>query len=173
MMHSTETISVWLERILGHEGGYTDGTYIDADGEPFTDPGGETKWGISKRAYPHLDIPSLTVDDAVSIYVVDYLLPLQAHKYGPALAYQMLDYAINSGVKGAIRGLQRMLGVTVDGVIGPVTLAELVATEKRDTHHAARLIAERLDYLTSIKGWDKFGKGWTRRMAANLRYAVG
>ena len=164
MMHSSETITCWLERILGHEGGYVNNP---------DDPGGETKWGISKRAYPHLSIKDLTVDDAVNIYVVDYLLPLRADQYGPALAFQMLDYAINSGVKGAIRGLQRTLGVKVDGVLGPVTLAELRATEKRDTHHAAKLVAERIDYLTTLSDWEHFGKGWARRMASNLRYAVG
>ena len=52
-----------FDRLMGHEGGYTPGK---------GDPGGETKWGISKRSYPHLDIQSLTRDDAKVIYRRDF-----------------------------------------------------------------------------------------------------
>ena len=41
-----------------------------------SDPGGETKYGISKRAYPELDIKSLTKEDAARIYYRDYWQPL-------------------------------------------------------------------------------------------------
>ncbi len=33
------------------------------------DPGGETKYGISKRAYPELDIANLTLEQAKGIYI--------------------------------------------------------------------------------------------------------
>ncbi|MBI5885317.1 MAG: hypothetical protein HZB85_01890 [Deltaproteobacteria bacterium] len=49
--------------ILRHEGGYVN--------DP-RDPGGETNFGISKRAYPYLDIKGLTVEDAKIIYKKDY-----------------------------------------------------------------------------------------------------
>ena len=64
--------------LIGEEGGYS--------ADPH-DPGGETKFGISKRAYPQLDIKSLTLDQAKAIYRRDYWdrLQLDARKYGPAL----------------------------------------------------------------------------------------
>ncbi|KWT77357.1 glycosyl hydrolase 108 family protein [Candidatus Magnetominusculus xianensis] len=49
--------------VLDAEGGYVN----DPD-----DPGGETKYGISKRAYPSLDIKSLTIEDAKRLYRRDY-----------------------------------------------------------------------------------------------------
>ncbi len=49
--------------ILRHEGGYVN---------DLRDPGGETKFGISKRAYPHLDIKGLTEAEAKEIYRKDY-----------------------------------------------------------------------------------------------------
>ena len=36
------------------------------------DPGGVTKFGISQRSYPALDIRALTLDDAKTIYQRDY-----------------------------------------------------------------------------------------------------
>ncbi|WP_425526518.1 glycosyl hydrolase 108 family protein [Xanthomonas oryzae] len=49
--------------MLSHEGGYVN--------DP-RDPGGETQWGISKRAYPELNIRALTRDQAIEIYRRDY-----------------------------------------------------------------------------------------------------
>lgn len=45
--------------VLAHEGGYSD----DPD-----DDGGETKFGISKRSYPHVDVDALTIEQAKVIY---------------------------------------------------------------------------------------------------------
>ena len=41
-----------FERVIGHEGGYVN--------DP-RDPGGETKYGISRRAYPGEDIAGMTL----------------------------------------------------------------------------------------------------------------
>ncbi len=49
--------------VLRHEGGYVN--------DP-RDPGGETKFGISKRAYPGFDIKNLTEEQAIEIYRKDY-----------------------------------------------------------------------------------------------------
>ena len=52
-----------FEKVLRHEGGYVN--------DPL-DLGGETKYGISKRSYPHLDIKNLTLDQAKQIYFRDF-----------------------------------------------------------------------------------------------------
>ena len=54
-----------IEVILKHEGGYVN--------DP-VDPGGETNMGISKRAYPDLDIKGLTKQSVREIYYKDYCL---------------------------------------------------------------------------------------------------
>ena len=170
-MHSTATVAAWLERILGHEGGFT----LHSD-DPGNWTGGKvgsgellgTKWGIAANTYGHLDIPNLTADDAAELYIKDYLLPLGADRYGRALAFQMLDTAINSGVGRAVKLLQRALGVTEDGRIGPVTLAAIKA--RGDARIATELLAARLDFMTGLDGWPTFGRGWARRIAANMRH---
>ena len=77
--------------IIEQEGGYVN--------HP-KDPGGETKYGISKRAYPKLNIRDLTIQDAVRIYYDDYWED-EWNKLGFPLAACMLDTAVNMGKKRA------------------------------------------------------------------------
>jgi hypothetical protein len=99
-----------IERVLIHEGG-------DAD-DP-RDVGGRTRWGISQRTYPTLDITKLTRAEAIALYRRDFWLPLQGDALPPALAFQALDAAVNHGVGRTVRWLQRLVGVRVDGQLGP------------------------------------------------------
>ncbi|MGE4259158.1 MAG: glycoside hydrolase family 108 protein [Candidatus Babeliales bacterium] len=150
-----------IDRVLGHEGGYVN--------DP-ADPGGETKWGISKRSYPNLNIKDLTREDAVAIYHRDFWAPLKADRFHDGVAYQLLDSAVNSGVTQSIRFMQRALGVADDGIFGPVSLG---ASEKMsETDQIFLFLAERLDFMTKLKNWPNHGRGWARRIAANLRLAA-
>lgn len=146
-------------RLIGNEGGLTN--------DP-RDPGGLTKYGISKRAYPDVDIASLTLDQAKAIYLRDYWNPLgQAH---PAIKFQVFDFAVNAGIQTAIRKLQKAIGVADDGHWGPVSAGTLLQYDVTDV--LLLFAAERLDFYTSLSTWDAFGKGWTRRIANDLRYAA-
>ena len=60
-----------VTEVLKHEGGYVD----DA-----LDKGGQTKYGISKRAHPDVEIKDLTVEDAISIYREHYWKPSKAER---------------------------------------------------------------------------------------------
>lgn len=154
----------YIERILGHEGGYVNNP---------KDPGGETKWGISKRAYPNVDIKNLTREDAIAIYRKDHWVATQINLLPTGLSFQVLDAAINHGSKRAIQWLQQAVGTMQDGVIGPATLGNVKVWAGGD---ASRLILNylsiRLQFYTDIGGWDTFGKGWARRTATNMRYAA-
>lgn len=66
-----------------------------------TDPGGETNFGISKRAYPQLDIKNLTRQAAQAIYQKDYWNAISGDSLEPGLACAALDTAINMGVSRA------------------------------------------------------------------------
>ena len=145
---------------LGHEGGYVD--------DP-RDPGGETKYGISKRAYPTLDIANLTLEHAAQIYRHDYWGPAGCDSVPASLRMDLFDMAVNSGVKAAVRCLQRAAGETADGVLGPRTLQAIQSIPS--TRLIARFNAERLEFMTNLPTWASFGKGWARRIAANLRLA--
>jgi lysozyme family protein len=158
-IHSPEKVKIWLQRILGHEGGYWD------------DPvGGPTKWGISQRSYPTHNIITLTVDDAEYLYRRDYLAPLQADRFQDGVAYQLLDFAVNSGQPNAVRTIQKALGVVADGKIGPITRAAIAARSESDM--VMIIIAARLLYMTSLSNWEANSRGWARRMAKNLIHAT-
>lgn len=150
-----------FDRTLGHEGGYVNNP---------KDPGGETNWGISKRSYPSLDIKNLTREAAKAIYKRDFWIPLNADKLHPSVAYQLFDFAVNSGIYTAIRYFQRALGVADDGHWGQISQDAAEGTS--DSDQIMRLLAERLDFMTRLHGWEEFGRGWARRIAQDLKFGA-
>lgn len=150
-----------FDRLIGHEGGYVN--------DP-NDPGGETQWGISKRSYPHLNIRALTRDGAKPIYFVDFWQRVHADTLADGVAFQLMDFAVNSGIETAVRYLQRALGVADDGHFG--TFSQAAAAQMSESDLILRLNAERLDYMTRLSNWSNAGKGWARRIAGNLRYGA-
>lgn len=120
-----------FEIVIGVEGGYSN--------DP-NDPGGETMFGISKRAYPNLDIKALTLDDARAIYLRDYWRPAGCDQIeDDALAILVFDAAVNQGVTRALK----FAG-------GARTAVEFQA--ERALHYA------------SLPTFARFGRGWMRRL---------
>lgn len=150
-----------FDRLMGHEGGYVN--------DP-QDPGGETQWGISKRSYPTVDIKHLTREQAKEIYRRDFWNRVHGNDLPDGVSFQLFDYAVNSGVETAIRHLQRAVGVADDGHWGPLSQAAADLLSESDI--IMRLNAERLTFMTGLMGWPRFGRGWARRIAQNLRYGA-
>lgn len=150
-----------FDRLMGHEDGYVN--------DP-NDPGGETKWGVSKRSYPDLDIKNLTRDDAKVIFRRDFWDRIHAEKLPDGVAWQASDFAYHSGPETAVRYLQRALGVADDGYWGPVSQAAAEAMSESDA--IMRLVAQRLRFMTKRVNWPHHGKGWVNRMADNLEYGA-
>ena len=111
-----------FEKVVAHEGGYVSDS---------RDPGGETKFGISKRAYPSLDIKALTLADTKAIYKRDYWDRAQCDQLPSQLSYLVFDAAVNSGIGQSIRFLQRAVGTADDGVMGAITLSASVRPRVR------------------------------------------
>lgn len=140
-----------------HEGGYV----WDED-----DPGGETKYGISKRSYPDEDIAGLTIERAKVLYLRDFWKPCRCDELPAGIRFHMFDAAVNSSPQRAIKWLQQALGVEADGVLGPLTL--LAAIQASPTVVAARLTGVRLRFMSDRRNWPAAGRGWARRIAVNL-----
>lgn len=141
-----------LDFVLAREGGYS--------ADPH-DPGGETNFGISKRAYPAVDIAALTRAGAAEIYQRDYWAPLFCADYAYPLALALFDTAVNCGVKTAIRLGQKAAGLEIDGVVGPKTRAAWQASPRLI---AEALLAERCVHYASLDTCARFGRGWFRRV---------
>ena len=149
-----------FERLIGHEGGYVN--HPD-------DPGGETKFGITKRTYPLENIKGMTLERAKVLYLRDYWGPAGCDAVPDAIKFDLFDMAVNSGVVPAVRALQRAVGATPDGILGPKTLQAINSMPA--PRLVARLNGYRLDLMTDLKTWPVFGRGWAKRVAANLKEA--
>jgi lysozyme family protein len=143
----------YLKVILKHEGGYIN--------HP-SDPGGETKYGISKRAYPTINIKELTIEDASAIYYNDYWLKLKIDNIkNEGLKLHIFDMAVNAGIKTAIKLLQSIVGTTQDGVLGPRSEAKIAlyqgdiveSYKKARIDYYNKLIKNKPQLQVFIKGW--------------------
>ena len=148
-----------IDRILAEEGGQSN--------HP-ADPGGLTKFGISQRAYPTLDIAALTLNDAQALYRRDYWQLLHGDQLPSGLDLLMLDCAANQGVVTAIKLLQQALRIQDDGIIGPKTLsaAAVAMPGLLDAFTAERALRYEFNRNEAV-----FGRGWYRRLLRIHRHA--
>ncbi len=169
----TDQFNKFISRLLTHEGGYS-----DVRSDPGNWTGGAvgvgelrgTKFGIAAASYPDLDIRALTLGAAIEIYRRDFWLRAGCDRMPPAVAFQLLDGAVNSGIRQATRWLQRAVDVADDGLIGPATLTAIQRADPNDI--VLRFLSARLDFMTRLKAWPSFSAGWARRIAANLAFAA-
>ena len=115
-----------LAFVLRQEGGYSDNP---------ADPGGATNLGITRRTLagwrkvspwwnlPKTAVQALSAAEAGEIYRALYWSPVAGDDLPAGLDLAVFDFAVNSGPDRAARALQGIVGVAVDGRIGPKTLA--------------------------------------------------
>ncbi|WP_126282742.1 glycoside hydrolase family 108 protein [Burkholderia stagnalis] len=120
-----------------------------------------TKYGISAAAYPNLDIENLTLDQSKALFETDYWQLAACDRMPWPLALFVFDCAVNQGVGAAKMTLQQAVGVAVDGVIGPVTLA---AAQNADAEHVALFMASRGIRYTHSPIFPGNGLGWFKRL---------
>lgn len=127
------------------------------------DPGGLTHWGISQRAYPDLNIRSLTKDQAIGLYRSDYWTPSYAQfiaDHAPRLGVALFDAAVNQGSGTAIKLFQQSMGLKSDGIFGPDTRAAAMRTNDG-------LLPEFLGYRAVRYAESRnhtFMRGWMNRL---------
>lgn len=132
-----------FQLIVGEEGGYSN--------DP-QDPGGETKFGICKRSYPNVDIQQLTLDQARGIYKRDYWDKLHLDTQPWHIALLMFDAGVNQGVGAASAVYEK---VSAKGV-------ETFTVEFQ---------AERALRYAKLESFQRFGRGWMRRLFRTYREA--
>ena len=113
----TPEFLIAVDRVLLNEGGYSSNP---------ADPGGATKFGISARQYPGLDIAALTREAAIKIYWRQWWLKFGFARLPTGAAAKTFDLAVNVGSAHAIKCLQRALRacgdrVSEDGTLGAET----------------------------------------------------
>ncbi len=164
-----------LKHVLEMEGGFTDDPH---------DPGGPTNKGITLEVFARWkavtveatsrarlvdDLKRIPDDVVRSIYEARYWRPGRCAELPGPIALFHFDACVNHGVGGAARLLQAALGVSVDGEIGPVTLA---AVKQHSITKTLEGYAEvrRARYRALPHFW-RFGRGWLNRVETTLAAA--
>lgn len=158
------TIDQILDDVLAREGGYVD---HPADRGDCTNRGITLATLAAWRGRPVTcdDVARLTGDETRAIYRHVYITRPGLDRLPEGrLRALAIDFGVHSGPQVAIRAVQRILGVTVDGVIGPRTIAAANAAPD-----AWRLLLQaRGAYLAGLLQRDPsqrvFAAGWLMRL---------
>jgi lysozyme family protein len=136
-----------------------------------SDTGGLTRWGISQKAYPQVDIANLSLEDAKALYKRDYWKPIYESIASQNIASKLFDLCVNMGKKQGVKILQLACAscgepTTCDGVFGVNTLAAVNRCDSQNLLTEMR--HEACDYYTRLATQDpnKYGsylRGWLRR----------
>ena len=152
-----------MTALLKHEGGFVN--------HP-ADPGGMTNLGVTQRVWEEWvghpvdekEMRSLTPEKVAPMYKQKYWDKIRGDDLPSGVDMAVFDCCVNSGPGRAAKMLQRVLGLTEDGAIGPNTLSKALSID------SSKLIADynaaRLAFLQALPTWATFGKGWSNRVAA-------
>lgn len=146
-----------------------EGFYVD---HPL-DRGGPTNMGITigtlsdylGREVTVDEVKNLDVDTARKIYKANYWDRLKlSHVIDSKFADILFDQAVNRGTRRVAEQIQKMVGVKVDGVIGPITLKainnmdskKLLIEFLKSTQDAyVSIVTNNPSQLVFLSGWIK------------------
>lgn len=142
-----ESFARAVAQLLADEGGYSDNP---------ADPGGATRYGISARSFPGVDLSRLTRNQAAALYYRDFWLRYRYGDLEQPVGEKVFNLAVNMGPYHAALCLQRALRacgrpVAEDGILGPVTMG------------AARAVGDPIALLTALRSE---AAGYYRLLAA-------
>lgn len=159
----TNAFDLALGFTLRWEGGYVN----DPD-----DPGGATNKGVTQDTYdayrdrarlPRRSVRYISDSEVRDIYR-EYWAAVRASELPPLVAEVMFDFGVNAGPGRAVRLLQSVLGVAIDGKLGPKTMT--AAWERPGL--ASSLLDARIGYYVGLVAANprlqKFLNGWVRRV---------
>jgi lysozyme family protein len=152
-----------LSKLLVHEGNFVN--------HP-EDPGGMTNLGVTIKVWEEWvghpvsekEMRNLTPLMVGPLYKRKYWDACHADELISGLDYCVFDTAVNSGVGRAVKLLQSCVGATPDGGYGSITNALVKKAEQEPAKLIEAYCAKRLEFLQSLRTFETFGKGWTRRV---------
>ena len=152
--------------ILRWEGGYVNDKY---------DKGGATNKGITISTFRHFYGSKMTIDDLKNItdeqwekiFLVGYWRPFRADDIKcQSIANICVDWAWASGTVTAIKQVQKVLGVPVDGIVGDITIDAINKSDAEELFN--QLKKARIDFVNTIvrnnPSQARFSRGWVNRI---------
>ena len=171
-MNGNTTLSIRFavfasQTIAFETGGDKSGGYTN---DP-SDAGGETKWGISKRAHPELNIKALTFTEALHIYENTYWKPSYDKILSDRIAFKLFDMGVLCGTRTSAIVIQQAVKkagslIRVDGNIGNITIAAINnINEDLLYNHIIAIFEARFKRIVLFRPLNrKYLKGWLRRL---------
>jgi lysozyme family protein len=164
-----ENFNKCLTMLLHHEGGFVN--------HP-KDPGGMTNLGVTKAVYDkwvgreatEQEMRDLTPEDVAPIYKKNYWDRVKGDDLPSGVDWACFDWAVNSGSGRPAKALQRCVGATPDGAIGPMTLRAVADNEPKRLVEG--VYTQRQKFYEDLKTFETFGRGWTRRNKETLDSAL-
>ena len=158
-----------LEMLLHHEGGFVNHPQ---------DPGGMTNLGVTKAVYDKWicrestksEMMDLKPDDVAPIYKKNYWDKVRGDDLPSGVDWCAFDWAVNSGSGRPAKAIQRAVGATADGAIGPMTLQAVMNHEPQMI--IENVFSQRQKFYESLRTFEHFGRGWTRRNKETLDQAL-
>jgi lysozyme family protein len=166
---SAANFSKCLDMLLHHEGGFVN--HPD-------DPGGMTNLGVTKAVYEkyikrnatEAEMRALTKIDVSPIYRSNYWDRGHCDDLPSGVDWSVFDWGVNSGMGRAAKALQRVVGVTADGAIGPMTIKATHDMKPQDV--IVKMHSSRQSFYESLTTFKTFGRGWSRRNDETLEAAL-
>ena len=164
-----ENFDKCLKMLLAHEGGFVN--------HP-KDPGGITNLGVTKKVYDEWtgresteqEMRDLTPEDVGPIYKKNYWDRVKGDQLPSGVDWCAFDWAVNSGKSRPSKAIQRAVGATQDGAIGPATIGLIMEKDPKEIINY--VYGVRQDFYKSLKTFETFGRGWTRRNKETLHQAL-
>jgi len=164
----TANFPACLTFVLAREGGWSD--------DP-RDNGGATMHGITLRTFQGYkagatkhELRNISDKDVAAIYHYGYWMPVRGDDLPAGIDLMTFDFGVTAGPQRAVQELQQAVGVTADGVLGPISLAAIGKASVSGT--IAKLSGLQRTYYRSLPTFATFGHGWINRTDARVLAAL-
>lgn len=159
-----------FDAVIAHEGGFTNDPRDPGNKLP-DGRAGSTMWGCTQANWEAYigkkvtqdDMRKLTKDDVKPLYKKNYWDAVKGDELPNGVDYAAFDFAINAGPAASRKMIQRALGVTPDGIIGPKTMEAIKNADGKD--FLQKFSDAKTAFYKSLPTFATFGKGWLRRVA--------
>ena len=174
-----ENYDIFFDKLLKVEGGFTDDVHDpgNARGDGHGNQG-STNLGVTAKVWaeytgkpaPIEIMKKLTKDDVKEMYRELYWRKVGADELPSGVDISVADFGVNSGPGTAVMKLQRVIGASQDGSVGPQTIR--MAHDMRASDVLGGLATQREAYLRSLNNFERYGKGWLNRNQEVLKKAM-
>jgi len=166
-------ISNWdksFDMVIAHEGGFTNDER-DPGNKLLDGRKGSTMLGCTQANWEKYighevtqdDMKALKKEDVKPLYKRDYWDAVRGDDLPAGVDYAVFDFAINAGPAAARKMIQKALGVTADGSIGPATMKAIQEAEGKDL--LDKFSHSKEAFYKSLPTFQTYGKGWLKRVA--------